>query len=35
MNNQQLTIELKERMKNKALTDNERMSLIRILLKLS
>jgi len=32
---QELTTELKERMKNNALTDNERMSLIRILLKIN
>jgi glucose-6-phosphate-specific signal transduction histidine kinase len=30
--NQEITIELKERMKNNALTDNERMKLFRIII---
>jgi len=35
LTNQEITIELQKRLNNNALTDNERMSLIRILLKIN
>ena len=35
LTNQEITIELEKRLNNNALTDNERMSLIRILLKIN